>query len=72
MDKIELPPGAPPNVSYLPVDDNGFEEKTMEFARSGDAKLKLTLTEKFSKRISHEHRLICGYRRLPKEVQYAA
>jgi len=60
MDKIELPPGSPPNVSYEPVDDNGFEKKTMEFARSGDAKLKLTLTEKSSKRISHDHRLICG------------
>ena len=28
MDKIELPPGAPPNVSYLPLDDGGLE-KTM-------------------------------------------
>jgi hypothetical protein len=60
MDKIELPAGTPPSVSYEPEDFNGFEQKTMDFARSGDAKLKLTLTEKSSKRISHKHRLVCG------------
>jgi hypothetical protein len=61
-DKIELPPGAPPSVSYEPADyNNGFEEKTMEFTRSDDAQLKLTLTQKSSKRISHKHRqAMCG------------
>lgn len=61
MDKIELPPGAPPAVSYEPTDVNsGFDEKTMVFTRSDDSKHKVTLTEKSSQRTSHKHRLICG------------
>jgi hypothetical protein len=60
MTKMELPPGSPPHVDYEPVDFNGGFEETMTFTRADDSKRKVVLTEKSSKRISHQHKLVCG------------
>jgi len=60
MNKMELPPGSPPHVDYNPGDDNGGLLKTMDFTRSDDPKRKIVLTEISSRRISHQHKLICG------------
>jgi hypothetical protein len=59
MDDIELPPGSPSSVAYDTPNGDGFE-KTMEFPRHDDAKRKIVLSEKSSRRISHKHKLICG------------
>ena len=60
MTEIDLPPGAPPNVKYVPEDINGGFEKTMVFTRKDDPKRKVTLTETSSRQISHRHKLVCG------------
>jgi hypothetical protein len=58
--EIDLPPGSPPSVKYVPEDVNGGFEKTMIFTRKDDPKAKVTLTEKSSRRISHKSKLVCG------------
>jgi hypothetical protein len=60
MTDLDLPPGSPPNVKYVPEDVNGGLEKTMVFTIKDDPKRKVTFTEKSSRRISHKHKLICG------------
>ena len=60
LTEIDLPPGSPPSVKYVPEDVNGGFEKTMNFTRKDDPKAKVTLTEKSSRRISHKSKLICG------------
>src|SRR5882757_5871316 len=60
MDKIDLPPGSPAGVSFDPQDVNGGLIGPLVFTRDDDAKRKLTLTEKSSRKISHKHKMICG------------
>ncbi|HEY7998166.1 MAG TPA: hypothetical protein VIE87_05030 [Pseudolabrys sp.] len=60
MSKIDLPPGSPPHVNYDPPEtDDGFT-KIMEFTRHDDPKRKLTLMELSSRKLGHQHHLICG------------
>jgi hypothetical protein len=60
MTKIELPKESPPHVDYNPGDYNGGLIQTMDFTRSDDAKRKIVLVERSSRKISHRHKLICG------------
>lgn len=45
--------------TFQPEDGNGLDQR-MEFTASADAKRKIVLIEKFSRKLSSKHRLICG------------
>ena len=60
MTEMDLPPGTPPHIKYVPESIDGGFEKTMIFTRKDDPKGMVTLTEKSSHRISHRSKLICG------------
>jgi len=48
------------DINYAPQNTNDGLVGTIEFIHPSDAKRKIVLTEKSSRRISHKHKLICG------------
>jgi hypothetical protein len=47
-------------VTYQPQNSNDGLTSPIEFIRADDAKRKIVLTEKTSRRTSHQHKMICG------------